>query len=99
MNYGCIPQESVLFKKSLYIKSGGLNLKKKLSSDFLLWVEFSKYAKLVTINKKIGIFRVLKNQLSSNQTEYYNELNMKYKYKFNIYRIVYSFVRFIFSRK
>ena len=99
MNYGCIPQESVLFKKSLYIKSGGLNLKKKLSSDFLLWVEFSKYAKLVTINKKIGIFRVLKNQLSSNQTEYYNELNMKYKYKFNIYRIIYSFVRFIFSRK
>ena len=39
MNYGCIPQESVLFKKSLYIKSGGLNLK-KLSSDFFLWVEF-----------------------------------------------------------
>ena len=39
MNYGCIPQESVLFKKSLYIKSGGLNLK-KLSQTFYYGLNF-----------------------------------------------------------
>lgn len=98
MEYGCIPQESVLFKKSLYIKSGGLDLNKKFSSDFLLWVKFSKHAELITINKKIGIFRVLKNQLSSNQTNYYNELDMTYKYTFNFYRIIYSLIRFLFFK-
>jgi len=98
MDFGCISQESVLFKKSLYIKSGGLDLNYKLAGDFLLWKKFSNFATLETINKKIGIFRVQKNQISADQKKYYKEINLNYSYRLNFYRMIYSIYKFFIQK-
>jgi glycosyltransferase involved in cell wall biosynthesis len=73
--WGYIPQESTIFTKELYVKSGGLNLNLKYAGDFDLWTKFSKYSKLISVNIDIGIFRKRDSQLSQNQKMYLSEIN------------------------
>ena len=40
--YGYIQQESVSFKKSLYLKSGGLDISKESGGDYFLWQKICK---------------------------------------------------------
>ncbi len=90
--YGFIPQESVIFSRKLYIKSGGFLKHKKISGDYFLWKSFSKFASLIPINVKIGIFRKRKGQLSENLEKYYLEMGVNYKKKrINILRLLISF--------
>ena len=75
--WGYIPQESTIFTKNLYIKSGKINKKFKYAGDYDLWKKFSNYENLKSINVKIGIFRKREGQISSNQKIYLNEINKK----------------------
>lgn len=90
-NYGFIPQESVIFSKKLYLKSGGFNLRKKISGDYFLWKSFAKYENLKPVNIKIALFRKRKGQLSENLDNYYSELGFEYRRK----KI--NFLRFLIS--
>lgn len=72
--WGYIPQESTIFTKNLYIKSGGINRQLKYAGDFDLWSKFSKNSRLISINIPIGIFRKRINQISENQKVYLEEV-------------------------
>ena len=71
----------LFFSKKLYIKSGVFLKHKKISGDYFLWKSFSKFASLIPINVKIGIFRKRKGQLSENLEKYYLEMGVNYKKK------------------
>jgi len=73
--WGYIPQESTLFSRKLYFKSGGLNKKLKYAGDIELWKSFSRYESLQSIPCKVGIFRKRKGQISENQKVYLEEIN------------------------
>lgn len=73
--WGYIPQESTIFTKDLYIKSGKINKKLKYAGDYDLWKKFSNYASLKSVNTNIGIFRKREGQISSNQKIYLDEIN------------------------
>jgi glycosyltransferase involved in cell wall biosynthesis len=72
--WGYIPQESTIFTKELYIKSGGINRQFKYAGDFDLWRKFSKHSQLISVNIPIGIFRKRNNQISENQKMYLLEV-------------------------
>ena len=60
--WGYLQQESVAFKKSLFMKVGGFGLKPTIAGDFKLWVKFSKITNIETYNIKIGYFRTWPEQ-------------------------------------
>ena len=45
--WGYIQQNSVSFKRSLYIKSGGLDIKSNSGGDYFLWQKFAKFLNLI----------------------------------------------------
>jgi glycosyltransferase involved in cell wall biosynthesis len=73
--WGYIPQESTIFTKELYLKSGGINKEYRYAGDFDLWKKFANYSNLVTAEIKIGVFRKRINQLSDNQKAYLKEID------------------------
>lgn len=102
MGYGCIPQESVFFKKDLYFSVNGFDKKYKFGGDFDLWTKFANQTSLHSIDKKIGVFRIRKGQISENQESYYKDLGLKYRYSLNIYRFFYSlflYLQYYFFKK
>lgn len=57
-NYRWIQQESVFWKRDLWIKAGGqLDIKIKYAEDFNLWLRFFKHAKLYNVNTILAGFR------------------------------------------
>ena len=90
--WGYIPQESTIFTKNLYIRSGGVNRKLKYAGDFDLWSKFSKNSELISVNIPIGIFRKRKNQISENQKIYLREVN-----KINCFVPFGKILRFLYS--
>ena len=90
--WGYIPQESTIFAKKLYLKSGGINKKFKYAGDFDLWKRFSNYSDLISAEIKIGVFRKRVNQLSSNQKAYLKEV-----YKTNCLIPFGKVLRFLYS--
>jgi glycosyltransferase involved in cell wall biosynthesis len=90
--WGYIPQESSIFSKELYLKSGGINKNYKYAGDFDLWKKFSNYSDLKTVSIKIGVFRKRTGQLSSDQKSYLKEINKIYCYVpiGKIFRLIYS---------
>jgi glycosyltransferase involved in cell wall biosynthesis len=90
--WGYIPQESSIFTKELYLKSGGINKKFKYAGDFDLWQRFSNYSDLVSADIKIGVFRKRVNQLSGNQKAYLKEI-----YKKNCLIPLGKVLRFLYS--
>lgn len=92
--WGYIPQESTIFTKNLYVKSGKINKKFKYAGDFDLWRRFSNYTNLISIDQTIGIFRKRKGQISENQKIYLEEVNkIQCIISFGkILRFIYSFI-------
>ena len=74
-SWGYVPQESTIFTRELYIKSGGINREFKYAGDFDLWSKFSESSELISVSIQIGIFRKRKNQISENQKIYLREVN------------------------
>ena len=91
--WGYIQQESVSFKKSLYLKSGGLDIFKGSAGDYMLWQKFSKLTKLNTFFIKIGYFRTHSNQLSANKIDYERFTgHISSKFNINIKRLLLSLI-------
>jgi hypothetical protein len=87
-----VPQESTIFTKELYIKSGEMNGHLKYAGDFDLWSRFSKNSELISVNIPIGIFRKRNNQMSENQKIYLREVN-----KINCLIPIGKILRFLYS--
>ena len=90
--WGYVPQESTIFTKELYIKSGEMNRHLKYAGDFDLWSRFSKNSELISVNIPIGIFRKRNNQISENQKIYLREVN-----KINCLIPIGKILRFLYS--
>ena len=90
--WGYIQQESTVFKKSLFIKSGGFGHKPTIAGDYKLWKRFSKYANLETFNIKIGSFRTHPDQNSVLRIKEYKKHSSIYLHNFS-----FRFIRFIVS--
>jgi len=80
--WGYIQQESVCFKKSLYVKSGGLDTNSNSGGDYFLWQKFAKFSKLHTFYIKIGYFRSHANQFTKKNL--YEKFTGHYSNKFNL---------------
>lgn len=73
-DYQWIQQESTVWRKSLWDKSGGLNTKLKYAGDFALWLSFFKHTKKYNVDVLIGGFRNWnKKQKSKNGFDKYIE--------------------------
>lgn len=90
--WGYIQQESVSFKRSLYIKSGGLDIKSNSGGDYFLWQRFAKISKLNTFFIKIGYFRSHKDQFTKKR--FYEDYTGYHSSKldFNILRLIISLI-------
>lgn len=54
---GCLQQESMFWRRSLWEKVSGLDTTLSLAADFKLWVEFARYAELVPVAVPLAAFR------------------------------------------
>lgn len=72
-NYQWIQQESVFWKRSLWIKAGGkLNTSLKYAGDYELWLRFFRFAKLYSVETVFAGFRFrTKDQLSLEKIDLY----------------------------
>lgn len=70
-----IQQDSVFWKPSLWEKVGGVDDSLNLAGDYKLWIDFSNYADLVSVNHKLSCFRMHENQLSNNFERYKKEMS------------------------
>ncbi|MBD2753315.1 glycosyltransferase family 2 protein [Spirosoma validum] len=92
-DYKWIQQETTVWKRSLWEKSGSyINNKAKLAGDLELWLRFSMKAKLYPCNLLIGGFRQRSsNQLTLEMDKYCKEanffidnMNISFKIKINL---------------
>lgn len=90
--WGFIQQETTVFKKKLFQKSGGFKKKYGNASDYHLWINFSSFAKLKSYNIELGYFRTWAGQNSKVQEKNYFEDT---GYKKNL--ISFRFLRILFS--
>jgi glycosyltransferase involved in cell wall biosynthesis len=90
--WGFIQQESIAFKKKLYLKSGGLKPQYGNAGDYHLWKTFSNVSSLKSFNVKIGYFRSWKGQNSKVQRDkYFNDTKInKSFYSLRIVRFIIS---------
>lgn len=72
-DYKWIQQESVFWKKSLWVKAGSrINTELKLAGDYELWLRFFRFAKLYSCETVFGGFRFrTKDQLSLEKIDSY----------------------------
>ena len=61
---GYLQQESMFWRKSLWDKAGGLDLKYKYAADFDLWTRFARHADLVSVSLPLASFRKRPGQTS-----------------------------------
>lgn len=54
---GYLQQESMFWRRSLWEKVGGLDLKLSLAADFDLWRRFAEHAELHAVNVPLALFR------------------------------------------
>ena len=55
--YGNLVQESMFWRRDLYLRAGGLNLKYELAGDFELWTRFAPHAALEAIDVPLSAWR------------------------------------------
>ncbi len=73
---GCLQQESLFWRKSLWQKAGGLDLSYQLAADFKLWTQFAKYSDLVQVSVPLAgfKFRLDLQRSQSGRDSYENEV-------------------------
>lgn len=74
---GYLQQESMFWRRSLWEKSGGLDLKLNYAADFKLWTKFAKYAELVAVSVPLSAFRYRPDEQKSSTgiTHYESEVS------------------------
>lgn len=92
--WGFVQQESVAFKKSLYLKSGGFKSPYGNAGDYHLWKNFSKHSSLNTYWIKIGYFRSWSGQNSKLfENKYFLDTGKrKNKISLRLFRFIISFI-------
>jgi hypothetical protein len=70
-----VQQESTLWRKRLWDRTGGLNPKLRLAGDWDLWLRFSRTATLVHVHRQLGAFHVRPGQQSEHLEAYWSEMN------------------------
>jgi len=71
---GYLQQESIFWRRELWDKTKGLDLKWKYAADFELWTRFAMYDELVSVNAPLAGFRMLPGeQKSSLYRNHYEE--------------------------
>jgi len=69
-------QETTFWHRDLYEKAGNhINIEYKVASDYELWVRFSKFEPLCSVNTLFGAFRQHESQLSADINAYEKECN------------------------
>ena len=68
-----VEQDSVFWRAALWKKAGKIPTKFKSAGDYWLWLQFSKYALLWSINIPISNFRKREGQLSKDISRYKKE--------------------------
>lgn len=69
---GPLQQESMFWRKELYIAAGGLDTSYKYAGDFELWTRFAKHAQLAKVDLPLAAFRKRKTSLSKAGREKYD---------------------------
>ena len=68
---GPLQQESMFWRRGLYVKSGGLDTSYRFAGDFELWTRFSKFASLAKMDLPLAAFRKRGSSLSKAGREKY----------------------------
>ena len=70
-----IPNTSaVVFRKSVFKKTSGININFSLNGDWLLWINILKYSDLVFVAKNLNFFRQHSNKATISNTANYKGL-------------------------
>lgn len=69
--YGFLMQESMFWRKELYIKSGGINGSLRLAGDFDLWRRFAQFAEFIPVDVPLAAFMRRNESISKTQKERY----------------------------
>ena len=69
-----IQQDSVFWRSSLWQYPEGIDSRLKYAGDYSLWIKFSQFYPLFSINAYISCFRVRKGQLSEKSFDYKEEM-------------------------
>jgi glycosyl transferase family 2 len=72
---GFVMQEGTFWRASLWREAGGINRKFRLASDWDLWRRFARLERLYTLTFPLARFSHREEQLSSNMSEYYREVD------------------------
>lgn len=70
---GPLQQESMFWRKSLYVKCGGINVSYRYAGDFELWTRFAKYSALAKVDLPLAAFRRRPSSLSNLCAKKYND--------------------------
>lgn len=90
--YGCLQQEGMFWRRSLYELSGGLDLNYRYAGDFDLWCKFAKFSELYQVSIPLGVFMRRKDSLSIGGNDKYDaevkQISNRLGFSYNIfYRI------------
>lgn len=64
---GFLQQESMFWRRSLWVKAGGLDLSLRYAADFELWTRFARHAELVPVGVPLAAFRKLPGEQRSSR--------------------------------
>lgn len=70
---GCLQQEGMFWRKSLYYKVGGLNVNLRYAGDFELWTRFAQITDLVSIDVPLAMFMQRDDSLSIGGNDKYED--------------------------
>ena len=62
---GFLQQENMFWRRSLYEKAGGISIALKLAADYELWLKFSVYTRLYSVDVPLGSFRLMPGEQRS----------------------------------
>jgi len=110
---GSIMQETTFWHRDLYKEAGNhINTEYKVASDYELWVRFSKFESLYSVNTILGAFRQHEGQLSADINAYEKECNSIknltswqlllvkiFKFPFYIYSMLDKKIKFLLIQK
>ena len=69
--YGFLMQESMFWRRNLYVKSGGINTSLRLAGDYDLWRKFAQYTFFFPVDIPLAAFMRRTESISKTQKEKY----------------------------
>ena len=66
---GYLQQENMFWRRDLWDKSGGLDLRLRYAADYQLWTEFARHADLVSVAAPLAAFRLRPGEQRSSSQE------------------------------